>query len=43
MAHITGCIVVKNEDDVEVDADGIQLDLLGDPILSKEFIMKAIL
>jgi len=33
----------KNEDDVEVDADGIQLDLLGDPILSKEFIMKAIL
>ena len=33
----------KNEDDVEVDADGIQLDLLGYPILSKEFIMKAIL
>ena len=28
---------------VEVDADGIQLDLLGEPILSKEFIMKAIL
>ena len=26
-----------------VDADGIQLDLLGEPILSKEFIMKAIL
>ena len=33
----------KNKDDVEVDADQIQLDLLGDPILSKEFIMKAIL
>ena len=33
----------KNKDDVEVDADQIQLDLLGDPILSNEFIMKAIL
>ena len=33
----------KNKDDVEVDADQIQLDLLGEPILSKEFIMKAIL
>ena len=33
----------KNKDDVEVDADLIQLDMLGDPILSKEFIMKAIL
>ena len=28
---------------IEVDADGIQLDLLGEPILSKEFIIKAIL
>ena len=28
------------EDDVFIDADGVQLDLLGDPILSKEFIMK---
>ena len=28
------------EDDVFIDANGIQLDLLGDPILSKEFIMK---
>ena len=33
----------KNKDDVEVDADQIQLDLFDDPILSKEFIMKAIL
>ena len=33
----------KNKDDVEVDADQIQLDLLGYPVLSKEFIMKAIL
>ena len=33
----------KEKDDVFVDADQIQLDLLGDPILSKEFIMKAIL
>ena len=33
----------KNKDDVEVDADLIQLDMLGDRILSKEFIMKAIL
>ena len=33
----------KNKDDVYVDADMLQLDLLGDIILSKEFIMKAIL
>ena len=33
----------KDRDDVEVDADQIQLDLFDDPILSKEFIMKSIL
>ena len=33
----------KNNDDVYVDADQIQLDMFGDPYLSKEFIMKAIL
>jgi len=33
----------KNKDDVEVDADQLQLDLFDDPILSNEFIMKAIL
>ena len=33
----------KNKDDVEVDADQIQLDLFGDPILSNEFILKEIL
>ena len=31
------------EDDVFVDADGLQLDLLGNPVLSKEFIMNAIM
>ena len=31
------------EDDLFVDADNIQLELFGDPVLSKEFIMKAIL
>ena len=31
------------EDDQFVDADGLQLDLFGDIILNKEFIMKAIL
>ena len=31
------------EDDIFVDADGLQLDLLGDPVLSKEWILKAIL
>jgi len=33
----------KNKDDVEVDADQVQLDLFDDPILSNEFILKAIL
>ena len=33
----------KEKDDVVVDADQIQLDMFGDPVLSKEFIMKAIL
>jgi len=31
------------DDDYFVDADGLQLDLLGDPVLSKDFIMNAIL
>ena len=31
------------EDDVFIDADGIQLDLFGKPVLNKEFIMKEIL
>ena len=31
------------EDDLFVDVDELQLDMFGDPILSKEFIMKAIL
>ena len=30
------------DDDIFVDADGIQLELLGDPILSKDFVMKSI-
>ena len=33
----------KNKDDVEVDADRIQLDMFGDPDLSNEHIMKEIL
>jgi len=33
----------KNKDDVEEDADEIQLDMFGDPVLSNEFILKAIL
>ena len=33
----------KEKDDLIVDADQIQLDMFGDPYLSKEFIMKAIL
>ena len=34
----------KDKDDVYVDADELQLNLLGDdPILSTEYIMKAIL
>ena len=31
------------EDDIFIDADQIQLDMFGDPYLSKDFIMKAIL
>ena len=31
------------EDDIFIDADGIQLDLFGKPVLNKEFIMKEIL
>ena len=31
------------EDDIFLDVDGLQLDLFGKPILSKEFIMKEIL
>ena len=34
----------KNKDDVYVDADELQLDLLGgDPILDRDYIMKSIL
>ena len=33
----------KNKDKTTVEADGLQLDLFGEPILSKEFIMEAIL
>ena len=32
----------KNKDDVEVDADELQLDMLGDIILSNEYILKSI-
>ena len=31
------------DDDLFVDADGVQLDLFGKPDLTKEFIMKEIL
>ena len=31
------------EDDIFVDADGLQLDLFGNPILHKDWILKAIL
>ena len=31
------------DDDLFVDADGLQLDMFGKPDLPKEFIMKAIL
>ena len=35
---------LRRKDDVYVDADELQLNLLGDdPILSTEYIMKAIL
>ena len=30
------------EDDVFVDADGFQLEMFGNPVLPKDFIMKAI-
>ena len=33
----------KNKDDVEVDADNIQIDLFGEPVLSNEFVLKEIL
>ena len=33
----------KNKDKVTVEANGLQLDLFGEPILSKEFIMEAVL
>ena len=43
MEHIIGRHCRKNaDDDIFVDADGIQLELLGDPILSKDFVMKSI-
>ena len=32
----------KNKDYLEVDADMLQLDMLGDIILSKEYIMKSL-
>ena len=32
----------KAEDDQFVDADGLQLDLFGDIILNKEFIMRSL-
>ena len=31
------------EDDLFVDADGLQLDMLGDPVLSNEWILESIL
>ena len=33
----------KNKDDVEVDADRIQLDMFGDPDLSNSYILTEIL
>jgi len=33
----------KDKDKVTEDADNLQLDIFGEPILSKEFIMNAIL
>ena len=32
----------KDEEDRFVDVDNLQLELLGDPVLSKEFIMKSL-
>ena len=31
------------DDDLFVDAEGLQLDMFGNPVLPKDFIMKAIL
>ena len=33
----------KDKDKVTEEADGLQMNIFGEPILSKEFIMKAIL
>ena len=33
----------KDKDMITEDADNLQLDIFGEPILSKDFIMKAIL
>ena len=33
----------KNEDDLEVDAHNIQVDLFGEPVLSNEWVLKEIL
>ena len=30
------------EDDIFIDADGFQLEMFGNPVLAKDFIMKAI-
>ena len=43
MEHITGSIVERKRKTIFIDADGIQLDLFGKPVLNKEFIMKEIL
>jgi hypothetical protein len=32
----------KNKDDIEVNADIIQMDMFGEPDLSKDFVMKAL-
>ena len=32
----------KDEEDRFLDVDNLQLELLGDPVLSKEFIMKSL-
>ena len=32
----------KNKEDLKIDADMLQLDMLGDIILSKEYIMKSL-
>ena len=33
----------KNEDDLEVDAHNIQVDMFGEPVLSNEWVLKEIL